>query len=250
MIKGIFFDLCGTLLTYGDMDTAWEQWLEICYGCFTKSGLELSQERFSQACEGMFKLPPPPIENDGLTCYERRIKKLCREIGHSMSVTDLQNTASATVNSWRNHLQLDPDCPSVLSSLKEKYTLALISNYDHPPFIHSVLQQHQLKPYFSRVIISGEVGISKPDPRIFAMALRVTGLEASKVIYIGDNPEDDIQGSQNAGITPIFIQRDPNREMPATDYNKKSHGPSVNTKNASMPGVIIIRKLTELLDML
>jgi len=133
MIKGIFFDLCGTLLTYCDMDAFWEQWLDISYACFKKSGLELSRERFSQACDGMFNKPSPPQDKDGLTLYERRIKRLGEEMGQSMSVAELQNTANATLNSWTNHLQIDPDCPKVLSALKDKYTTALISNFDHPP---------------------------------------------------------------------------------------------------------------------
>jgi putative hydrolase of the HAD superfamily len=231
MIKGIFFDLCGTLLTYGDMDTAWQKWLESCYVCFKESGFNKNQEYFFQACNGMYDKPAPPFVNDGLTVYERRIKSFCQEIGHIMSVSELQNTATSTLNTWNRYLYLDQDSQTVLETLQKKYRLALISNFDHPPFIHSTLKEYGLKPYFSEIIISGEVGIEKPDPQIFNLALKATGLKESEVFHVGDNLDHDIKGARNAGITPILIQRN-------------------MIKETAHPEVKTIRKLTELLDFL
>lgn len=55
------------------------------------------------------------------------------------------------------------------------------------------------------VIDSGNVGVMKPDPRIFTAALDVTGVEASKTWYVGDMPAIDVVGARRAGIRPFVM---------------------------------------------
>jgi putative hydrolase of the HAD superfamily len=250
MIKGVFFDLCGTLLIYGDMDAAWEEWLETGYACFKRTGLKYTREQFQQACDGIFSQPEPQPQKDGLTVYERRLKRLSQEIGHSMSQEDLQSTAMATVRTWADRLYLDPDCPAVLEALQKRFQLAVISNYDHPPYIEMVLQKNGLKAYFKEVLISSTVGLKKPDPAIFRLALRRTGLAASQVIHVGDSLEDDIKGAQSASIRPVFIQRDPGLKAAPADYRSQTPKSQVLLDNRQNVGVHTIRRLTELLDII
>jgi putative hydrolase of the HAD superfamily len=250
LLKGLFFDLCGTLLVYGDMDTAWEEWLETGYSFFKKSGLKLIHEEFQEACDGIFNKSEPSPENDGLTVYERRIKRLCLEVGHSMSVSQIQATATATISAWDNHMYLDPDCLPVLDALKRNKKLALITNFDHPPYIELALQKHGLKTYFSEVIISSLVGLNKPDPEIFQLALRKTGFKASDVVHVGDSLEDDVKGAKSAGIRAVFIQRSPGSGAPTTDYQNQAGGNKVILDNMVGPNITTIRRLSELLEML
>ncbi len=55
------------------------------------------------------------------------------------------------------------------------------------------------------VVDSGAVGVMKPDPRIFRMALDALGVEAADTWYIGDIPGIDVVGARRAGIRPILI---------------------------------------------
>jgi len=55
------------------------------------------------------------------------------------------------------------------------------------------------------VIDSGNVGVMKPDPRIFEAALDLLGLEADRVWYVGDMPAIDVVGAQRAGIRPFLM---------------------------------------------
>ena len=57
------------------------------------------------------------------------------------------------------------------------------------------------------VVISGEVGIEKPDPRIFELALARAGTTADEAVVIGDAPEYDIAGARAAGIRSIWVNR-------------------------------------------
>jgi putative hydrolase of the HAD superfamily len=55
------------------------------------------------------------------------------------------------------------------------------------------------------VIDSGAVGVSKPDPRIFHLALEVIGVDAADTWYVGDMPGIDVVGARAAGLRPIVM---------------------------------------------
>ncbi len=55
------------------------------------------------------------------------------------------------------------------------------------------------------VIDSGNVGVAKPDPRIFDAALDVTGVEAGATWYVGDMPAIDVVGARRAGLRPFLM---------------------------------------------
>lgn len=64
-----------------------------------------------------------------------------------------------------------------------------------------------LRPFFDAVVVSGAVGVKKPDPAIFAPALEQTGLAADEAIFVGDSLEDDVAGARAAGLRPVLIRR-------------------------------------------
>jgi putative hydrolase of the HAD superfamily len=68
------------------------------------------------------------------------------------------------------------------------------------------------------VIDSGEVGVMKPDPRIFEIALTALGVDAADSWYIGDMPVFDVVGARRAGLTPFLM--DPLGLHHDADYNR------------------------------
>jgi putative hydrolase of the HAD superfamily len=56
----------------------------------------------------------------------------------------------------------------------------------------------------SAVVISGAVGVRKPDPRIFALALAGVGATAAETWFVGDHPVADVLGARAAGLTPVW----------------------------------------------
>jgi len=55
------------------------------------------------------------------------------------------------------------------------------------------------------VVDSGNVGVMKPDPRIFQAAIDLLGLEPDQVWYVGDMPAIDVVGARRAGIRPYLM---------------------------------------------
>jgi putative hydrolase of the HAD superfamily len=66
--------------------------------------------------------------------------------------------------------------------------------------------------YFDWLVAAGEVGVSKPDPAIFHLALERAGAPADQAVYVGDNYWADVVGAQRAGLRPVLL--DPHRLFP------------------------------------
>lgn len=57
------------------------------------------------------------------------------------------------------------------------------------------------------VVVSGEFGVAKPDPSIFAHALDRGGARAGEALFVGDSAEFDIAGAYGAGIRSVWVNR-------------------------------------------
>jgi len=55
------------------------------------------------------------------------------------------------------------------------------------------------------IIDSGAVGVAKPDPAIFELALRTVGATADRAIHVGDAYQYDVRGARAAGVRPVLV---------------------------------------------
>ncbi len=58
------------------------------------------------------------------------------------------------------------------------------------------------------MVISDEVGMKKPDPRIFRMALERLEVGAEEAVFVGDNLELDIAGARGVGMRAVWLNPD------------------------------------------
>ena len=112
---------------------------------------------------------------------------------------------------------------------KMNFTLAILSNNDGK--VDQKCKQLGIYDYFELIVDSSNVGIVKPNLKIFNYTLKELGLEASECIHIGDLYGADILAAINAGIDPIWLNK-----AGATNY-----------ENIKIPQ---IDELSQILDML
>ena len=92
-----------------------------------------------------------------------------------------------------------PFTREVLQDLRARgLRTGLISNWD--PSCRSVLEQNGLTPYLDPILVSSEVGVEKPDRRIFEKALELSGEDPRECLYVGDNYYDDGVGASQVGM--------------------------------------------------
>ncbi len=68
------------------------------------------------------------------------------------------------------------------------------------------LRMLELEDCFDEIIISEDVPYQKPDKEIFELMAQRLGVETSEMMYIGDHPKFDVDGSRKAGCVPVWIK--------------------------------------------
>ena len=112
---------------------------------------------------------------------------------------------------------VEPTARTTFEQLRARgYRLAVVSNADGK--VESVLHGLELAHFFECIIDSKIVGVEKPDPRIFQLALEHLQLPGSSCVYVGDNYDRDVIGARRANLTPILL--DPFNVVPEDDVRR------------------------------
>lgn len=85
------------------------------------------------------------------------------------------------------------------------YKTGLITNGNHD-VQQSKLKMLELGGLFDEVIISGDYDFQKPDKRIFHLMAEKLCVEPNEMMYVGDHPKFDVDGSRNAGCVPVWVR--------------------------------------------
>jgi len=104
------------------------------------------------------------------------------------------------------------DAVSTLQTLSEVCRLGIISNAW--PYLESLLHLLGLWPYFESVIISAQVGLTKPNPAIYELALRSLSIPASQAIFVDDIPQN-VVAAERVGLKGLWLTRTSKAEVPA-----------------------------------
>jgi len=113
---------------------------------------------------------------------------------------------AAYATARRAYQPVDPEAESVLDDLARDHRLALVTN-GAPDVQREKLAGTTLGERFGAIVISAELGIAKPDRRIFEHALRAVGAGRDESVMIGDSLPRDIAGARGAGLRSIWIDR-------------------------------------------
>jgi putative hydrolase of the HAD superfamily len=101
-------------------------------------------------------------------------------------------------------IQPQPGIRSLVEWVKSRFTVAVVSN-GSSRMQRAKLARAGLEGILPDVFLSGEVGASKPDPRIFAAALAHVGCAPEEALHVGDDPVRDISGAARMGMASCWI---------------------------------------------
>jgi putative hydrolase of the HAD superfamily len=98
----------------------------------------------------------------------------------------------------------DPSAAAALAAAREAgLVTGVISNSNGS--LESLLQSLGFLPYLDVVLDSGVVGVEKPDPRIFRLALDRAGVAAHEAAFVGDLYSIDVLGARAAGLSAVLL---------------------------------------------
>lgn len=110
---------------------------------------------------------------------------------------------------------LNPDAARVFRWLKEKRKhIGLICNVGLTPgfALREFLRKEGVAEFFGMMLFSDELGIRKPSPEIFEMAVQHFELEPREIAHVGDNFRGDVWGAKNAGLKAVYLLTDVGRD--------------------------------------
>ena len=112
-----------------------------------------------------------------------------------------------------------PGALDLLGYLYPRYEMFILSN-GFTELQAQKMRTTGIDKYFKKIILSEDIGVNKPNPKIFEYAIKAANVEKSSSIMIGDAFETDILGAANIGLDQIFLNREALTELPfAPTYN-------------------------------
>lgn len=210
MIRAIVFDAAGTLFhltrTVGD---------HYAY-VGSEVGLNLDAQQLERAFHAAWQQMPrrPAIdssrENDDQDWWRELVGRVFDRVAPSLSEVDRDNFFAiayehfAEAGVWK----LYPDVLDALRQLRERFQLAVISNFDGR--LRLILQHLGISRYFTHIFVSSELGADKPDPEIFRRAITIMHLRPDEVVHVGDDPENDWKAAAAVGLLVFRLDRPKN----------------------------------------
>ena len=198
MIKALIFDYGGTL------DTGGNHWEHVLWHAYQRCGVPVSEQLFRDAYVHTERLlGSKNIIQPDFTFRQTLEAKITLQM-QFLELRDNSYVPALFEDVYALTQQHTAHSVEVLTRLKSRYVLMLVSNfYGNLPV---VLREFGFDGLFLKVVESAAVGIRKPDPRIFQLAIESLGLCPDEVAVIGDSIKNDILPAQHLGCQTVWFK--------------------------------------------
>lgn len=210
MIRVVLFDLGNTLIYF---DASWLEVMPRAAAALTdallRSGLSLPREDFTLRFLHRIQEYYQQRESEFIEYTMQRIlQDLLAELGFSAPTPLLRRALDQFYGVTQSHWRAEEDAhPTLDLLLQQGRRLGLISNASDALDVHTLVDKAGLRGYFEQILISAEVGVRKPHPRIFQLALDYFGVSPAEAVMVGDTLGADILGANQVGMRSIWITR-------------------------------------------
>ena len=185
-IELVFLDVGGVLYS----DQPYERSLRLA---LREMGAEFTDEEYAQAYE--------QCRRDQLGSFRRKLST--RFLGSDERAPEVAMRAAPH---WRYGPEaLFPDAGDAVHELASRYRLGLIAN--QLGAVREALERDGLADAFEVWAISEELGLEKPDPRIYRAALEQAEADPARAVMCGDRLDYDIRPAKDAGMRTVWVLR-------------------------------------------
>lgn len=211
-IRALLFDVNGTLI---DIET--DEWMEESYRAIahflTYQGIALHRHEvrdlYFQIMKEQFAASKETYpEFDVVAVWREALHRCATEYTRSLGPEKLLQMplflAELQRGISRKRLVAFPQTQEMLSKVKTRHRLAVVSDAQSAYGLPE-LRAAGLADYFASVIISGDYGYRKPDPRLFQVALSELQVSPEEAIFVGNDRFRDIVGARQVGMKTILF---------------------------------------------
>jgi len=137
---------------------------------------------------------------------EERFRRLLEGAGAPASATAAAAAAARYRDLYGASRRPVPGALALVEALARQVRLGVVSN-NVLAEQESKLDQFGMRPFVDALVVSADVGVSKPDASIFAIALGRLGVAAADAVMLGDSWPSDIVGATRAGLRAVWLNR-------------------------------------------
>lgn len=208
MIKAIIFDAFGTLIKVEKGNSA-----KTVISHIEASGSSVDEASFIKAWREYYAMHTAP-ECDFMT--EREI--FTSRIQMFYDRYNVKRNAFADCDALLAaafHRKAYEDVLPALKELRKHFSILIGSNTDND-ILEAVMQSNCISA--DGIYTSEGLRCYKPDPRFFSLILDANRLQPQEVVFVGDNPRDDVSGPKQLGIKTVLIDRNGGAKDFGQDY--------------------------------
>jgi YjjG family noncanonical pyrimidine nucleotidase len=203
LVRAVLFDLDDTLFDHrhcarsalGALHAAHEAFQSHPFDDFERLHASLLEELHRRVALGEVPLD---------VARRERFRRLFHAMGAPADEDTVANAAATYREGYRRLRQPVAGAAALLAAVRSQAAIGIVSNnlLDEQ---EDKLRHCGLDRYVDVLVVSEETGFSKPDPRIFAIALERLGVTADATVMIGDSWTADVVGARAAGIRAIWF---------------------------------------------
>jgi putative hydrolase of the HAD superfamily len=216
-LRGVIFDMGGTLLHYSAPDATWEDTEKLgargIYHRLREAGYSLPPE--SEALDAAWDHVLALWSNlDAYDVSDLKLNVQVRLVVERWGVQNvppelLETLGRAYMTAIQAHVVPLAGAADTLQALRKRgLRVGLVSNTYWPGIYHQHdIERFALTPYLEHTIFSADVGAWKPHRKIFKMGLEALDLTPDTAAYVGDSLYFDVWGAQQAGMRGVWIEQ-------------------------------------------
>jgi 2-haloacid dehalogenase len=191
-VEGIAFDMYGTVVDVGAVAAA-------C-SAVAPDPLAFNAQWRAKQLEYTFLRSAMGQYRDFWTVSEQALEFTIQRFG----LTTTAEQRKQLMEAWLQPTPY-PEVPAVLSRLKERYPLAILSN-GSPKMLQIGLAHARLRSHFRWVLSAHEVRVYKPSPMVYQLGVKAVGVQRREVLFVSSN-SFDVVGAKSFGYTVCWINR-------------------------------------------
>lgn len=205
-VRGVFFDLAGTLFIYRSMSNRHQRLLA---RATRQMGLRVPPDKIIAAHQRAHGWVAPRYAEKDYYLHADLFRDIfiqfCTEVGGEFDFDLWQSYQPDYESAVIADLSLRDDCRSTLKELRERgYYTSIASNIDHQ-MLECLVEREGLDTLFDDWTSSEEARSCKPDAQFFDCTQDKSGLDVDDILFVGDSPEHDIAGGYAAGMRTALL---------------------------------------------
>lgn len=203
MVRAVLFDLDDTLFDHAGCARhalAAVQGCDPALAAMTFEALERTHAEFLEQLHTDVMLGRVPLE----TARRERFRRLLAASGGAASDALAARLAATYRDTYRESRRAVAGAAELLAAVKQRARIGIVSN--------NLLDEQQeklrtcaLDAFVDALVVSEEIGVSKPDPAIFRVALERIGCAPGDAVMVGDSWSADVTGARAAGIRAVWF---------------------------------------------